>query len=858
MVKFNKLLEEKTNENNRQYTYIDYKKLKRIINETYINLRITNSSMININPNKTCCSNILSFFVIKRLNDGEYSSKISDLNDFINKNNLIKDFFIELNKEINSLYKFYSREEISISNELNQLFIIKKYDINTESLATIDDDSKKLYSLALKIKLLYECLILNFEAIRKICKKFDKKLKTFLNNNSFCVYYLKALIDYHNSDLAYLLKMQIIEQGLILIQNRIGFIQYRKNNLLNDPQKKNKLANVEYNIELTADDLINEIDDHLKQSNDIVEGMITNEKYTIANLNLGLILNHDGEIKDINDINNKDNERLSIFKDEYAIDYDNEHINALLKKEESLSILRMFINKDVYQNIINNFFYYLNDLNYRNIVLLFFHLFFDYFLLGVSYMQIIFVLLFNEEKKIEYYGLFIGILFLSQFLSNKIISNHKLSNIKFIFWILISTIFVILSQLSYLYLIKFIAKKKINYFWIWSIFFSIMNGVSTATVLSNKYLLSCVPKNTLLMMSKNLAFFRGFFLYCGVVLFYLFNKYVCFSIIIIYSIMAILFLCLFTDKNSDNFYKYKTNFNELSEKIKIFSNSGTIINKTQSIHFNDDVMYDSGMVRESVLMEDLKEEQKIQLEKANQEFNELNKKSNFNVSNIVPEKTKLIIKDLTNKTKKVRIIFLFAFKFLSVFYKQTVFIITLINYINNAKNKNEIRNRNIQKTYLFKISFYDILVVVSSPLGYLLYKAFNRNNQIHSVFRFYFIINSVLLFIFTFQYDSNYLLLYFMIYNTFNYVMDNKIFYFFAVNYRNEKAFFGTTVNKMIYLAYYLGKIIGSACFYFLTNNEFYFLASGTFIYFAASFYDRIIKLPKIIILGRAYSKEIN
>ena len=68
--------------------------------------------------------------------------------------------------------------------------------------------------------------------------------------------------------------MQIIEQGLILIQNRIGFIQYRKNNLLNDPQKKNKLANVEYNIELTADDIINEIDDHLKQSNDIVEGMI--------------------------------------------------------------------------------------------------------------------------------------------------------------------------------------------------------------------------------------------------------------------------------------------------------------------------------------------------------------------------------------------------------------------------------------------------------------------------------------------------------------------------------------------------------------------------------------------------------
>ena len=110
---------------------------------------------------------------MKRLNDGEYSSKINDLLDFT-KNALVKDFFIELNKEINSLYKFYSREEISISNELNQLFLNKKFDNNNDSLTTIDDDAQKLYLISLKIKLLYECLILNFEAIRKICIKFDK------------------------------------------------------------------------------------------------------------------------------------------------------------------------------------------------------------------------------------------------------------------------------------------------------------------------------------------------------------------------------------------------------------------------------------------------------------------------------------------------------------------------------------------------------------------------------------------------------------------------------------------------------------------------------------------------------------
>ena len=42
----------------------------------------------------------------------------------------------------------------------------------------------------------------------------------------------------------------------------------------------------------------------------------------------------------------------------------------------------------------------------------------------------------KKKKKIEYYGLFIGVIFLTQLLTNKIISNHKLSSIKFKFWIL--------------------------------------------------------------------------------------------------------------------------------------------------------------------------------------------------------------------------------------------------------------------------------------------------------------------------------------------------------------------------------------------------------------------------------------
>ena len=51
--------------------------------------------------------------------------------------------------------------------------------------------------------------------------------------------------------------------------------------------------------------------------------------------------------------------------------------------------------------------------------------------------------------------------------------------------------------------------------------------------------------------------------------------------------MILLFLKFFTEKNSDNFYKYKTNFNVLLEKIEFFDNSGELIGKSNSSLYNE-------------------------------------------------------------------------------------------------------------------------------------------------------------------------------------------------------------------------------------------------------------------------------
>lgn len=844
MGKFKKLLEKKSKENKREYKYIGYKKLKRKINEIFIKLRLTKNSIININPRESIFSKFLGFFTMKRLNEGEYSSKISNLQDFI-KNDLIKNFFHELNNEIHSVYKFYSCEESAISNELNQLLIHKNEE--NEKLTTIDDYSQKLYLLSLQIKLLYECLILNFEAIRKICKKFDKKLKIFVGGDSFCVYYLKTLIYRKNSDLCYMLRMQTIEQGLILIQNRLNYITQREKILLSKSNKESIVSN-DYNGEITEADLIKEIDGHIEKSKNIIESIITKEQYIMTNINLGLLLKYNFESDD----DKKDGIRLSMLNDD-EIDnqkFEPEYANILKQKEESLSNLRLFVNKNVYQNIIYLFFYYLNDANHTNIVLIFFHLFFNYFLLGISYIQILYALkLYKNEQATKYYGLILGFIILVQFFASKM--KNFLLWYKYKLLILISSTMVILTQVIYLLGINYIEyRTEIDkYFWLFSFLYSLFIGIPTSTSISVQYLINLVPKNTLVLLLKNLTFHKYIFLYLGLILYYLFDKNFCLILIMSFILMSFLIFFFFTEKDSKDFYQFRPNLKELSEKIEFFDKNGMIIQKKDSNDINNDIILsDEPDLKESIMnLEELKNSQKIKIEKANEEFSNMNEKSNFNVSNLVLRNTKNIIKNISDNSKNRRGFFLFLFQFLSSFYKQAILIIFLINYTNN----------NIDRT-IFKKQLYDIIVILSLPIGYLLYKAFNRYNDIHYIFRFYFIINCVLLFIFAFQYNSKYILFFFMIFISFNYVMDGKINMFFAINYRNEESIFKIKLNKLFNFAYYFGKIFGSLSFYFFVGKEFWFLSFGTFIYFLAIFYYKFIQLPKIILLGRVYSKEIN
>ena len=183
MVKFKKFLSKKEEENkkNKEYIYIDYKSLKCLINKIYVKFRIEKWQFFKLfkqnhekNQKWSSFEKISKYFP-KKLSNSEYNLKIENLKAFA-RNEPVNEFFSLLNKEINKVYKFYSSYEKIISEKLNHLFLNEKKKDEADSYTAIIDDSEKLNIICLQIKLFQECLITNFEAIRKICKKFDKKL----------------------------------------------------------------------------------------------------------------------------------------------------------------------------------------------------------------------------------------------------------------------------------------------------------------------------------------------------------------------------------------------------------------------------------------------------------------------------------------------------------------------------------------------------------------------------------------------------------------------------------------------------------------------------------------------------------
>ena len=203
MVKFNKQL------NERKVTkwkdkYLNYKLLKKEINQIYITIRTTDDFNNQIFESR------------EKKSDFSYS-RISAWKS-LKHSNLIKDFFDKLDNEIKNFYFNYSSIEKELFQKLNVLMKSKE-DYSKIKGMVIKTQCENLYILTLDTRLFNDFIFINLEAIRKIMKKFDKKIKPFYNDKSLMLRYIKTRLDYHNSDLNYILKMKIFDELVLLIDN---------------------------------------------------------------------------------------------------------------------------------------------------------------------------------------------------------------------------------------------------------------------------------------------------------------------------------------------------------------------------------------------------------------------------------------------------------------------------------------------------------------------------------------------------------------------------------------------------------------------------------------------------------------
>lgn len=220
----------------------------------------------------------------------------------------LKNFLNNIDQEIRKVYLFYSTIEREIYLQINTLLHRRK---NYASY-TMKDVYKELDSLV-KVSHIARsfCFYINdnMMAIKKILKKFDKKMNKFFGYVT--VKYLRSKLDNPNSDFSYMLQYKIIDESNALIEDMMKEL---KSNFL----KGNRSINLEKS----------------KSNSYFENNFITNQN---QNLNQDLLSAHR---------ENLDNSNNNIHNDKSRSSFDASSISDFEKKYDEKS-LRLKIRRKI-------------------------------------------------------------------------------------------------------------------------------------------------------------------------------------------------------------------------------------------------------------------------------------------------------------------------------------------------------------------------------------------------------------------------------------------------------------------------------------------------------------------------------
>ena len=846
MVKFKKLLESKKISQWKD-KYINYKSLKQIINEIYIKLETSKIFYLNQNNNQKYSLN----------NDNYYYNRLN-----MDNKKVLNKFFNKLDTEIKLFYNGYISIERELFIRLNK-FLSKKDLYKDMKFLIICNEIQEIYLFLVDTRFFSDYIFLNLEGIRKILKKFDKKLKKFYNNKSKILNYIRFLLEYNNSDLNYILQMKIIDEIILLSENLLNILKSQinkikdENNYYNNEDITNLNNNINNNNNQELDneiflEALKKIEDSENNIKYNIEKIISNSYYRKVYINYGLYLNYES--------NGEDEKYIDPYiKNEEDFNY----FRYIKQKEGNLILIKKFITNEGYNELIDDNKKIISDFNKKNIYLILFNVFLLNFF--ESNNLLIFIIIFIKDNhlinnnnnffnpeflicfsiSLIYFGKIIGNIF-NKFLLRK--------NKKFKFAILLEIIIVIISHLLSIIWYEDIMNKKQIYNIFLSKFFL---GLASSEKIEKKYLINFLPKNTLYIYTKYLNRVKYFAKFIGFL----------FSIFIFWS-------SFFFNKNKliNNYYtffilisliqffiiynRFKNTFNDdFSILVKNIETNYLLLNNDDN-NSNSKIINNNNNIYDDIFTEN--EQEKIR--ESDKKFESMNNLERFTELNLIPINIKNLINIYNSKLKKLYNILIYL-NSLSIFI---IVSFTIIFSVTLFKNK---------ITFFYLLIPFNYLII--DKVHYLFFSDnISKKNFITGLLHILLIIFIIIIMLFSLL-PKILVLIFFSFIIIINLIIIKKIKRFISIVFPNNinlnyKFFESNTILKFFgYVSGIVGSLItfeilnlfnlkieeldkGANLFYYI-----YFIISGLLIFFGIWIYQWNFDIEKMKLFGRIIKREL-
>ena len=854
MVKFNKHLQSRK-VSKWAKDYIDYKSLKQIINEIYIKLRISDSQPQKKNEDKDLFEPKPMFSI----ENPQFSVTPDKPKEEKTKDALVQKFITELENEIKKFYYSYMKIENNLFVSLNKL-LHNKETYSTLSSLLILSECEKIYLLTLDTRLFSDYVYINLEAIRKIAKKFDKKIKKYFNNKSLMLKYIKSRLDDRNSDLNYILQLKIVDDLILLIESILHSLTWRLNDLVAESNNKNK--NEYYSSGRIEEDnvRIGEIESkgkkYIKEINNNLFQININGQYRMKYLNIGLFFNYE-----------KNNDELTTNHKYLGNDNDFSCLIQMKEKQENLFLMKKFLPATAFNEMRKENESMISDMNNQNIKFLLTNR-----LISATYYSMNYGILLTLLKDVYsvntcYLGLGMALIFMgntfAKFIFSLILRNDKYYKLM----LLISIVCVGISNLfcvgtkpenvegqTETALPTEIEAKNVNSMLVLLMISRFLLGFGTAGEIEQKYINAYVPKSSLYFSIKkfNLEVIYGTII--GLLIGAMFSpSYSFISVMLVNNFIHFTYtIFAFTNPSRQGFSIMKKDLEIIN--LNLYTN--------EELHDKNSGNTDSENPKNerggSIGQEDISPEEKEKVNETNEKLKDINAFNRFSDSNLIPQNATSIVNSYMSN-QMYKLLTLTAIICVSEFINVSLHIIFPISLVNNGYE--------VYNVYMLIIPF-----VIFFAFNYVYNRFFSKKKFLKPLlFLEAFILFSM---IFLFIFHIYILVFFYFFLIPINLIIQKKIRRFISLTFQNNYRVWIFNANDLINIGLTISKVLGAlvALFFnvtlgmpiypidglnFILFYFFYVLVCFSMLAGVTFFYGKKIDFIKMKILARIIKRKL-